>query len=327
MRRCTLGDRTAQLGERTGQLDERTAQLGERTGQLGVRTAELGERTGQLDERTAQLGVRTGQLGVRTAELGERTGQLGDRTIQLTDKTKDFDRAEAHSKDLEAFAFRELEAFTYAASHDLRAPLRSIDGFSLALLEDHSAQLDAEGQSHLQRIRACAQRMGQLIDDLIGLSTLNRAHLKRSSVDLSLEGKKIATELKNTDPIRGVNFKFPEKLVAFCDPGLMKIVLQNLLGNAYKYTSKRQIAEIEMGSVETNNRIVYFVRDNGAGFEMKYVHKLFGPFQRLHSSTEFAGNGIGLATVQRIINRHGGQVWAEAKVGCGATISFTLNER
>lgn len=311
-----LALRTAELSERTGELNERTAELGERTEQLGKRTGQLGVRTAELGERTEQLGERTGELGERTAELGKRTGQLGDRTKQLNIKTKDFDRAEALNK--------ELEAFTYAASHDLRAPLRSIDGFSLALLEDYNDKLDAEGQDHLKRIRECAQTMGQLIDDLIGLSSLTRASLKRVEVDLAVEGQKIAAELKRTSSDRKVTFKFTEKLMADCDLNLIRIVLQNLLGNAYKYTAKRQDATIDMGSLKSDGQVVYFVRDDGTGFDMKYAHKLFRPFQRLHDSTEFSGNGIGLATVQRVVNRHGGQVWAEAEMDKGTTIFFTL---
>jgi PAS domain S-box-containing protein len=325
-----LDERTVQLGERTAELNVRTKQLGVRTGELGTQTSELGKRTNQLSAKTKefntsearnftlgeQLGERTTELGVRTEQLGMQTDELGERTTQLSTKTAEFNTVEALNK--------ELEAFTYAASHDLRAPLRSIDGFSLALLEDYNDKLDAEGQSHLKRIRACAQRMGQLIDDLIGLSALTKGSLQRTSCDLSLESRKIAIELHSTKSERDVVFEFGEPMVVDCDIRLMRIVLENLLGNAFKYTSKRQAAKIEVGCRKSDARLVYFVRDNGAGFDMKYVHKLFGPFQRLHGANEFEGNGIGLATVQRIINRHGGQVWAESEVDKGTTVFFTL---
>lgn len=270
----------------------------------------------QLGERTAELGEITAQLDERTDELGDQTTQLGERTNQLSAKIKEFNTIEALNK--------ELEAFTYAASHDLRAPLRSIDGFGQALLEDYSDKLDEEGQHYLRRIRASAQRMGHLIDDLIGLASLTRVTLKRSPCDLSFEAKKIAIELKRMKPDRKVDFEFPESLMVYCDVPLMRIVLENLLGNAFKYTSKIPLAKIEVGFIKMSDGNIYFVKDNGAGFDMKYAHKLFGPFQRLHAVTDFEGNGIGLATVQRIIHRHGGEVWAESEVDKGTTIFFTI---
>jgi PAS domain S-box-containing protein len=225
--------------------------------------------------------------------------------------------------ELEA-ANKELEAFSYSVSHDLRSPLRSIDGFSQALLEDYADQLPAEGQNHLKRVRAATQRMAELIDDLLNLSKVTRASMKLVPVDLSQLAQRIATELQRTQPERRLNFNITPNLKARGDPSLLQAVLENLLNNAWKFTSKREQAEIEFGSKHENDEAVYFIRDNGAGFDMAYVGKLFGAFQRLHAMTEFSGTGIGLATVQRIIHRHGGRIWAEGAVDQGATFFFTL---
>jgi len=225
--------------------------------------------------------------------------------------------------ELEA-ANKELEAFSYSVSHDLRSPLRTIDGFSQALLEDYGDQLPAEGQNHLMRVRAATQRMGQLIDDLLNLSKVTRASMKLVPVDLSQLVRGIVAELQRIQPERSVNFKITSNLKARGDPGLLQAVLENLLNNAWKFTSKREQAEIEFGSKYENDETVYFIRDNGAGFDMTYAGKLFGAFQRLHAMAEFTGTGIGLATVQRIIHRHGGRIWAEGAVDQGATFFFTL---
>jgi len=218
----------------------------------------------------------------------------------------------------------ELEAFAYSVSHDLRAPLRSLDGFSQALLEDYADRLDAQGTDYLQPVRSGSQRMAQLIDDLLNLSRVTRAQMRMGSVDLSALAEGIATELRNSDPSRRVDFAIAPALVVHADPGLMGVVLENLLGNAWKFTGKRLRARIEVGVTPHNGRPAYFVRDNGAGFDMTYADKLFGAFQRLHRSGEFEGTGIGLATVQRIIHRHGGRIWAEAAPDQGATFYFTL---
>src|SRR6266487_936642 len=207
---------------------------------------------------------------------------------------------------------KELEAFSYSVSHDLRAPLRTIDGFSLAVLEDFGDQLNDEGRNYLMRIRTAAQRMAQLIDDLLNLSRVTRAPLNPEPTSLSTIAQHIIREMQQTEPNRIVEFSITPNIIANCDPRLMKVVLENLLNNAWKFTSKQNLARIEFGAVEDPaDGWVYFVRDNGAGFDMAYVNKLFGAFQRLHTSSEFPGIGIGLAIVQRIINRHGGRVWAE----------------
>lgn len=218
----------------------------------------------------------------------------------------------------------ELQAFCYAVSHDLRAPLRSIDGFSQALQEDYAGKLDSQGVSFLERIRAAARRMGQLIDDLLKLSRLTRQPLHRESINLSSMARAVAAELQQRDPERKVTAVIADSVVADGDSRLLRVVLENLLNNAWKFTGKHAEARIEFGSTQRESETVYFVRDDGAGFDMAHADKLFAPFQRLHTVTEFAGSGIGLATVQRIIHRHGGEVWGEGAVEQGATFYFTL---
>ena len=224
-------------------------------------------------------------------------------------------------------ANRELESFSYSVSHDLRAPLRVIDGFSQALLEDYAEKLDREGKDHLQRVRAATQRMGELIDDMLNLSRVTRREMRSESVNLSAIAQAIAAELQRSQPERRVEFVIAEGMVANGDKGLLKVALENLLGNAWKFTGKRSEANIQFGMTEHQGNRVYFMRDNGSGFDMAYADRLFGAFQRLHDSHEFSGTGIGLATVQRVVHRHGGQIWAEAEVAKGATFYFTLNER
>jgi light-regulated signal transduction histidine kinase (bacteriophytochrome) len=222
---------------------------------------------------------------------------------------------------------KELEAFSYSVSHDLRAPLRSIDGFSQALLEDCLEQLDVTGQDYLRRIRSATQRMGQLIDDLLTLARVTRSDMQRECVDLSQVASRICTHLQQAQPDRPVEFVIEMGLAAHGDVRLLQVVLENLLNNAWKFTSGHPLALIEFGAIASENRTpVYFVRDNGVGFDMTFVNKLFKPFQRLHRMQEFPGNGIGLATVQRIVHRHGGQVWAEAALNQGAAFYFTLAE-
>ena len=219
---------------------------------------------------------------------------------------------------------RELETFSYSVSHDLRAPLRGIDGFSQALEEDCGERLDEVGRQHLKRIRAAASRMGQLIDALLQLSRVSCTELRMSAVDLSALARSVVGDLRERDPQRKVECAIAEGAKARGDPTLLRAVLENLLGNAWKFTAKREDARIEFGVETSAGWPVYCVRDNGAGFDMKDASKLFGPFQRLHEANEFPGTGIGLATVQRIVRRHSGQVWAESAVGRGTAIHFTL---
>ena len=224
-------------------------------------------------------------------------------------------------------ANQELEAFSYSVSHDLRAPLRSIDGFSLALLEDYSEKLDETGVNYLQRVRAATQRMGHLIDDMLELSRIARAEMRHETVNLSAMATEILEELQKTDMNRQVEWRVQPNLKIEADARLIKVALDNLLGNAWKYTSRQAEPRIEFGQVENANvedMKEFFVRDNGAGFDMAYADKLFGAFQRLHTASEFPGTGVGLATVQRIIHRHGGRVRGEGKPDQGATFYFSL---
>ncbi len=217
----------------------------------------------------------------------------------------------------------ELEAFSYSVSHDLRAPLRAIDGFSQALVEDFGTKLDGEALAHLGRVRAAAQRMGELIDDMLQLSRVTRAGITRKSVDVSALAADVAAELRTQEPDRQVEIVIEEGVFADADAGLLKIVLENLVGNAWKFTRKVEHPRIEFG-VTPDKEHAFFVRDNGAGFDMAFAEKLFRPFQRLHREAEFPGTGIGLATIHRVIDRHGGRVWGESSVGEGATFYFTL---
>jgi signal transduction histidine kinase len=232
-------------------------------------------------------------------------------------------RVAERTAQLEA-ANKELESFSYSVSHDLRAPLRSIDGFSQALLEDCADKLDPKGADYLHRVRAAAQRMGNLIDDLLQLSRVGRTELVRRPVSLSEIARTVVTELQTRDPDRQVQVEIEEELIADVDGRLMRIVLDNLLGNAWKFTANVARPCLQLRSDATGGAPVYFVKDNGAGFDMAYVDKLFRPFQRLHRECDFPGTGIGLATIRRIIDRHGGRVWAEGVVGGGATIYFTM---
>ena len=218
----------------------------------------------------------------------------------------------------------ELESFSYSVAHDLRAPLRSIDGFGLALLEDYGEKLDDDGKQYLAYVRESAQQMSQLIDDMLALSQVTRGEFERAPVDLTRIARSVGAELARAAPDRHVEFTVADGLIAEGDARLMTIAFENLLGNAWKYTGNRQQAQIEVGALDVEPR-TFFVRDNGAGFDMAYADKLFGMFQRLHAKSEFEGTGIGLATVQRVIRRHGGKIWAEAKVGHGATFFFTLD--
>lgn len=254
----------------------------------------------------------------------------------VTDRKKAEQELEHHQNHLEAMvsertaalemANKELEAFSYSVSHDLRAPLRSIDGFSHALLEDHIDALDETGEDYLQRIRSSAQRMGKLIDAMLSLSRVTRSKLNPEIVDLSAMAQAATHKLRDHDPKRKIDIDIAPGIRCFADRALIGNVLDNLLGNAWKYTSKSNNARIEFSTTVKDNKTVYFVRDNGAGFEMKYANKLFGAFQRLHRPSEFEGTGIGLVTVARIIRRHGGDVWADAEIGEGAAFYFTLGE-
>ncbi|MDI6696917.1 MAG: histidine kinase dimerization/phospho-acceptor domain-containing protein [Anaerolineales bacterium] len=221
-------------------------------------------------------------------------------------------------------ANQELEAFSYSVSHDLRAPLRSLDGFSQALLTRYADQLDEQGRHYLERIRAGAQRMGELINDLLDLSRVGRSEMRRQPVDLSALARQIATELQASEPQRVAVFEIQDDLIVEGDAHLLGLALTNLLENAWKFSRSRRSASIKIGKYQQGRETVFFVQDNGVGFDMTYVNKLFSPFQRLHGMHEFPGTGIGLATVKRILQRHGGRIWAEAKLDQGATFYFVI---
>jgi PAS domain S-box-containing protein len=232
-------------------------------------------------------------------------------------------RVAARTADLEGVN-RELETFAYSVSHDLRAPLRAIDGFSKALLDDYGEQLDEQARHYLGRVRAGALRMGNLIDEILQLSRLSRQQFERVQVDLSAVATEVAQELSDAEPERGVKVEIQDGVLAEADPALAESVLQNLFANAYKFTSKTKCPNVRFGMSEENGVPVYFVADNGAGFDMARADRLFQPFGRLHGESEFPGNGIGLATVLRAVHRHGGVVWAEGAVDHGATFHFSL---
>ena len=287
------------------------------TGEARVigKTLELAGRRKDETEFPLELSLATWKQGAEVAF----TAIIRD----ITARKEAEDTLRRYASQLEV-ANQELEAFCYSVSHDLRAPLRSLDGFSQALLDDYRDRLDDTGRDFLQRVRAASQRMGTLIDDLLSLSRVTRGEVQVEEVDLSALAAAAAADLKKSDPARAVTFAIAPHLVVRADAGLMRIVLQNLLGNAWKFTGKRSSARVEVGSMAHDGRRAFFVRDDGAGFDMAYAAKLFGAFQRLHAAAEFPGSGIGLATVQRIIHRHGGQVWAEGAPDRGATFYFTL---
>jgi PAS domain S-box-containing protein len=242
----------------------------------------------------------------------------------ITERKQLEDSLRQRTRELEN-SVAELEAFSYSVSHDLRAPLRSIDGFSQILLEDYRDKVDAEGQDCLRRIRKASQNMGQLIDALLQLSRVMRADLVREPVNLSVLALSTAAVVQKAAPGRKVQFHIANGLVARGDRRLLGVVLQNLLQNAWKFTARNPEPLIEFGSTQKEGKTAYYVRDNGIGFDMAYVDKLFTPFERLHAKEQFEGTGIGLATVQRIVKRHGGRVWAEGALGKGATFYFSLD--
>lgn len=269
-------------------------------------------------------------------EIAER--KRAEAEIQTLNRELE-QRVAARTAQLEA-ANRELEAFSYSVSHDLRAPLRAIEGFGKILVEDHAAKLDDGARGYLDRIFSATQRMGQLIEDLLNFSRVSRGDFHLTAVDLSAMAGEIAGNLKKANPQREAEFVISGGLLAEGDERLLRVALENLLGNAWKFTGRTSRCRIEFGALALGARnaegkrkgapavepgkTIYYVRDNGAGFAMSYADKLFTPFQRLHNAQEFPGTGIGLATVQRIISRHGGKIWAEGEVGKGATMYFTL---
>jgi signal transduction histidine kinase len=285
--------------------------------ELGVLTDAFNQMLGRIEDQNRALRESQEKLQSYATDLEQR---VADRTHELEERNAALRR---NAAELLA-ANTELDAFSYSVSHDLRAPLRSIDGFSQVLLEDYAAQLDEAGRDSLKRVRAASQRMGMLIDDLLKLARVTRAEMRTEVVDLSGMARDIAAELLRTTPARQVEFTIAPGLEARGDSRLLRVALENLLRNSWKYTANQARPRVEFGSVDGNGERAFMVRDNGAGFDMKYANKLFGVFQRLHSAAEFEGTGVGLATVRRIITRHGGRIWAEGAVDQGATFYFTL---
>jgi len=257
---------------------------------------------------------------VEKRNVERANAELRSEILVRTQAEKALAQANAATK----AANKELESFSYSVAHDLRAPLRSIDGFCQALVEDCADTLPAEGKTYLGHVRESAQHMARLIDDLLSLSRMSRAEIRRSPIDLASIARTVLARLRRDHPDRSVEVTIPAEIGAVGDSRLLEIVFENLLGNAWKFTSKRDDAHIEVGQTSQDGQLVYFVRDDGAGFDMAYADKLFAVFQRLHAVREFEGTGIGLANVERIIHRHGGRVWGESEVGRGATFFFTL---
>jgi two-component system, sensor histidine kinase len=268
--------------------------------------------------------VSDDEVGMLTRTFNRMTDELATSRAEIEQLNADLERRVIErTAQLEA-ANKELEAFSYSVSHDLRAPLRGIDGFSQALLEEYGGHLDETGQRYLARVRAGSRHMAQLIDDLLSLSRVTRSEIRHVRVDLSALARALAVELQRTQPDRPVTFEIEPGLTVHGDPGLLRVAMENLLGNSWKFTRKHPEARIEVRSTDHDGQRTFFVRDDGAGFDMAYADKLFHPFQRLHSAEEFEGTGIGLATVQRIVHRHGGRVWGEGALEKGATFYFTL---
>ena len=285
---------------------------------------EVGALVDDVNALLARIEEREASLETANEALLEQSERLAAARDEVAASATTLERrVQERTAELEA-ANKELEAFAYSVSHDLRAPLRSIDGFTALLQEEHSSALDDKARNYMDRVRAATQRMGHLIDDLLKLSRTVRADLNRRDVDLSEMAAQVARELRATTPERRVDFDIAPGMRANVDPALMRSVLENLMGNAHKFTRHVEHARIEVGSTTEDGNVVYHVRDNGAGFDMQYASKLFGAFQRLHAATDFEGTGVGLANVQRIVSRHGGRISAEAAVGRGATFRFTL---
>jgi light-regulated signal transduction histidine kinase (bacteriophytochrome) len=280
------------------------------------------------DRRAAQTPHQTpaaasgGEPVAPAADVSTLQSDLEHARRELAERSRELDNAA-----------RELDSFAYSVSHDLRAPLRIVDGFATIVLEDYGDRgkpLDDVGRDHLRRIVAASQRMNTMIDTLLGLSRTTSRELKRERVDLSQIARELAEDLRTQDAARSVDFVVAQNLRADGDATLLRLVLQNLLGNAWKFTARTRGARVEVGARTEGGTVAFYVKDNGAGFDMRFAEKMFGLFQRLHSANEFPGTGVGLATVQKIIRRHGGRVWAEAipapNDGHGATFYFTLWE-
>jgi signal transduction histidine kinase len=285
--------------------------------EIGVLADSVNTMLSEIERGTRELEASNREFAREATERRRAEEEVLRLNAELEERVKE------RTSQLE-YTNAELETFCYSVSHDLRAPLRSIDGFSQALIEDFPEDVPQQAQDYLGRIRASTQRMGQLIEDLLNLSKVSRGELQRREVEVGELARLVAGELRQRDPHRKVQLSIWDGMQANADPRLLRAALENLIGNAWKFTSKAEHAHIEVGVLRDGGHATFFVRDNGAGFDMAYASKLFGAFQRLHSANEYQGTGIGLATVQRIVHRHGGRIWAEAKPGKGAVFFFTL---
>jgi len=285
-----------------------------------------GDRIGHFDTVRRRKDGSDIEVSVTISPVRDSSGQvIGASTVarDITDR-KRAEQDVARARESAENASRELEAFSYSVAHDLRAPLRGITGFTRALLHDYHDKLDAEGRDCLHELHENAIRMGSIIDSLLSLAQVTRTELRRERVDLTAIARRIERDLLTSASERTGTFLIQHGLWARLDPELADTLVENLLGNAWKFTAKQEAPLIEFGVTQHDGSPAFFIRDNGAGFDMAFADKLFLPFQRLHTATEFPGTGIGLATVQRIIRRYGGQIWAQAQIGAGATFYFTL---
>ena len=294
-----------------------TAALYSRDKLYGVLTLVLADSGRLFEEKDLEFAKELALRATLALENAKLYKEMQDSNTELEQ------RVAKRTFDLEAIN-KELEAFSYSVSHDLRAPLRSIDGFSNKILKDYGELFDDQGKDYFMRVKNASQHMGHLIDDLIKLARISRVGMNMEEINLSAVAQLITTELQESNPERRASFDIQEDMIAKGDRNLMQIALQNLLDNAWKYSKNQTETKIEFGSTQKEDKIIYFIRDNGVGFDMRYVDKLFGAFQRLHSLSEFEGTGIGLATVQRIIRRHQGIIWADSEVNKGTTFFFTL---
>ncbi len=299
--------------------DKRAAELVIANEELVFQNVEKGKRAAELIIANIELAYQNEEKEKRAAELVFQNKEKKKRAVELSDSNKEVDDLEKRVKE----RTKDLESFSYSVSHDLRTPLRAINGYANMLEEDYSTVLDAEGKRLLGEVRSNAKKMGVLIDDLLTFSRLGRKGIAKSSVDINKLLEIVLSEI-NQSTTHHAEIKFSNLLPAVADYNLLQHVLTNLLSNAIKYSSKTEKPLIEIKSERKNGALIYAVSDNGVGFDMQYVNKLFGVFQRLHSDQEFSGNGVGLAIVQRIIQKHDGKVWAEGQEGLGATFYFSL---
>jgi light-regulated signal transduction histidine kinase (bacteriophytochrome) len=277
----------------------------------------------QLSQAREELECRVGE---RTFELQQEVIERKKAEEQIRKLNQELEqRVQERTSELEA-ANRELEAFAYSVAHNLRSPLRAIDGYSQVLIEDYANRFDEEGEEYLRRSRRASQNMADLIDDLLELSKVTRERMQYQLVNLSAIAQEQLTQLQSTNPERKLELHIEPDIIVNGDEELLRMALLNLFDNAWKFTHSKDIAKIEFGKKKSQGKTIYYIQDNGCGFDMAYIDKLFSPFQLLHSPQEFNGNGIGLATTERIIRRHGGHIWAEAEVDRGATFYFTLGK-